>query len=99
MFLDTSFNSLATVLSNIFIAFVETASKTWTYAKCLPTGKQPGTELMISEYFPSLQIQWLTVSETISDLIDLAFVLMKSKGRNRKNAGYKCAVSKVQVEW
>jgi hypothetical protein len=29
----------------------------------------------------------------------LAFVLMKSKSRKRGNEGYKCAVSKVQVEF
>jgi hypothetical protein len=28
----------------------------------------------------------------------LAFALIKSKGRSGKNEGYKCAVSKVQVE-
>lgn len=39
------------------------------------------------------------VTETISDVVELAFVLMKSKGRNKKNAGYKCVVKKVQVEW
>jgi hypothetical protein len=32
-------------------------------------------------------------------LIELAFVLMKSKSRKRGNEGYKCAVSKVQVEF
>ncbi|KAH6671185.1 hypothetical protein B0J14DRAFT_89821 [Halenospora varia] len=84
MFLDTSFNSLATVLKNVYTAFVETATKMWTYARCLPIGKQPGTKLLI---------------KTISDLMELAFVLMKSKAKNKKNVGYKCAVSKVQVEW
>ncbi|KAH8657402.1 hypothetical protein BGZ60DRAFT_130395 [Tricladium varicosporioides] len=84
MFLDTSFNSLATVLKNVYTAFVETGTKMWTYARCLPTGKQPGTKLLI---------------KTISDLMELAFVLMKSKAKNEKNVGYKCAVSKIQVEW
>jgi hypothetical protein len=56
----------------------------WTYARCLPLSKQPGTKLLI---------------KTISDTIDLAFVLMKSKGENKRNVGYKCAVSRVQVEW
>ncbi|KAK8083728.1 hypothetical protein PG996_002509 [Apiospora saccharicola] len=35
MFLDTSHNDSATVLSNLFSAFVETASKAWAYARCL----------------------------------------------------------------
>jgi len=43
--------------------------------------------------------------DTIIDTIDLAFVLMKSKGRNatvnkdRGGVGYKCKVTKVMVEW
>ncbi|CZR51337.1 related to telomerase reverse transcriptase [Phialocephala subalpina] len=84
MFLDTSFNSLKTVLTNVYSAFIESATKLWTYAKCLPVGKQPRTKLVI---------------KTISDLIELAFVLMKSKGKNRRNVGYGCKLSKVQVEW
>ncbi|RDL40109.1 uncharacterized protein BP5553_00088 [Venustampulla echinocandica] len=84
MFLDTSFNSVQTVISNVHSAFVETASKMWIYARCLPVRKQPGTNLLI---------------KTISDLIDLAFALMKSKSKNSKNIGYKCALTKVQVEW
>ncbi|KAF8847635.1 hypothetical protein BDZ45DRAFT_607177 [Acephala macrosclerotiorum] len=84
MFLDTTFNSLKTVLTNVYTAFIESATKLWTYAKCLPTGKKPGTQLII---------------KTIGDLIELAFVLMKSKGKNRRNTGYGCKLSKVQVEW
>ncbi|KAE8444198.1 hypothetical protein EG329_000795 [Mollisiaceae sp. DMI_Dod_QoI] len=84
MFLDTAFNSLKTVLKNVHSSFIESATKMWTYAKCLPAGKQPGLKLLI---------------KTISDLIELAFVLMKSKGKNKKNVGYKCALTKVQVEW
>jgi hypothetical protein len=84
MFLDTSHNSLPTVLTNIHSAFKESATKMWTYARCLPVGKQPGTQLLI---------------KTTRDLIELAFLLMKSKARNARNKGYACAVSKVQVEW
>lgn len=39
------------------------------------------------------------MTETITDLTALAFVLIKSKGKTKKNAGFKCAVSKVQLEW
>ena len=84
MFLDTAHNSLATVQSNIHNAFRESATKMWTYARCMPRGKQPGTELLI---------------KTVESLIELAFVLLKSKGKNTRNSGYSCAVSKVQVEW
>ncbi|KAG9247931.1 hypothetical protein BJ878DRAFT_117297 [Calycina marina] len=84
MFLDTSHNSLVTVLSNIYNAFHESATKMWMYARCMPTSKQPNTKLLI---------------KTFEGLIELAFVLLKSKGRNKWGAGYACAVSKVQVEW
>jgi hypothetical protein len=50
----------------------------WTYARCLPVGKQPGTKLII---------------KTVKDLIELAFLLMKGKGKNKKNEGYECGVS------
>jgi hypothetical protein len=100
MLLDTAFNSVSTVLSNLYTAFVETATKMWTYARCLPTGKQPGTKLLISKCSSLLsQYPTLTTKETISDTIDLAFVLMKSKGKNKRNVDYKCDLSKVQVEW
>ncbi len=102
MFLDTSFNSLHTVLSNIYSAFTETATKLWIYVRCLPVGKQPGTELMISKSEPpqlNREHPNHEIIEIITDLIELAFVLMKSKGRNKKNAGYKCGLSKIQVEW
>jgi hypothetical protein len=49
MFLDTSFNSLSTVFSNIYNAFIETATKMWRYAKCLLVQKQPGAQVIISE--------------------------------------------------
>ncbi len=48
MFLDTSFNSFRTVLSNIYDSFVETATKMWRYAKCLPKQKQPGARVVNS---------------------------------------------------
>ena len=84
MFLDTAHNSLVTVLSNIHSAFHESATKMWTYARCMPTDKQPGTRLL---------------TKTVEGLIELAFVLLRSKGKNRRNVGYTCAISKVQVEW
>jgi hypothetical protein len=50
MFLDTSFNYLSTVLLNIYDSFVETSTKTWRYAKCLPVEKQPGWQVLTSQY-------------------------------------------------
>lgn len=84
MFLDTSHNSLTTVLSNIHSAFLETALKTHTYIRCLPRPKQPRAGL---------------VTRAVSDLVELAFVLMKSKGRKRGQEAYACRVSKAQVDW
>lgn len=84
MYLDTSYNSTSTVLTNIYTSFLETATKMWTYAKCLPVGKQPGTKLLI---------------KTITDLIEMAYVLIKSKGKNKKNEGYQCGVKKAQLEY
>jgi hypothetical protein len=37
--------------------------------------------------------------ETIEDLIELAFVLLKSKNKNEKFGNYECAVTKAQVKW
>jgi hypothetical protein len=37
--------------------------------------------------------------ETIRDVIDLAFILLRSKSRKQKNQGFRCAVSKTEVEW
>lgn len=38
------------------------------------------------------------ITETFTDLVELAFVLMKSKARNAKDVGYKCSLTKAQVE-
>jgi hypothetical protein len=84
MYLDTSYNSTTTVLTNIYTSFLETATKMWTYARCLPVGKQPGTKLLI---------------KTITDLTEMAYVLVKSKGKNKKNEGYQCGVKKAQLEY
>jgi hypothetical protein len=50
MFLDTSHNSLTTVLTNIHSAFLETATKTYVYTRLLPSGKKPGFELLKRKY-------------------------------------------------
>lgn len=55
MFFDTSHNSLSTVKLNIYTAFVETATKMWSYARCLPTKKRPSMRLVISKGIPSVE--------------------------------------------
>lgn len=47
MFLDTTFNSLSTVLSTIYQNFVEAAMKYYRYAKCMPAKQQPHDSLLI----------------------------------------------------
>jgi len=83
MFLDTAHNTLPTVLRNIHGAFLECATKMWTYARCLPVAKQPGLNLL---------------KKTLGDVVELAFVLMKSKSRSRGDT-YRCGVTKAQVDW
>ena len=84
MFFDTSHNSLPTVLSNVYSAFVETANKTWAYARCLPRDKRPAARLVVG---------------AIRDLIDVAFLLLASESRAKRYPGYRCEVKKQQVAW
>lgn len=84
MFMDTTFNSPTVVARNIFESFVESANKMCAYNRCLPTQKQPSADITI---------------RTIGGLVDLAFVLIKSKEKNPKNLGYRCAISKTEIRW
>lgn len=86
MFLDTSFNSPHTVLSNIHTAFIESATKMYTYIRCLPTRKQPSNSL---------------ITRTLKDLINLAFVSMRHKPNGAEGAkdSYRCDVTREQVEF
>lgn len=47
MFLDTNFNSVSSVMSNIYQNFVEAGMKYYRYAKSLRCEQQPHTALMI----------------------------------------------------
>lgn len=49
MVLSTEYNSLQTVLSNLYHSFSEVAQKTLHYIRSLPAEKQPGDKLVISE--------------------------------------------------
>ncbi|SLM33959.1 telomerase reverse transcriptase [Lasallia pustulata] len=84
MFFDTTFNSLSTVLSTIYQNFVEAAMKFYRYAKCLCKHRRPQQSLMI---------------KTIHDLVNLAFVLIKSKHKNPRVQGYQCAINRLQIQW
>ncbi|KAK5122386.1 hypothetical protein LTR85_003970 [Meristemomyces frigidus] len=50
MLLSTNYNSLSTVLSNLYHSFSEVAQKTHHYIRSLPAEKQPGDKLVISEF-------------------------------------------------
>lgn len=87
MFIDTSLNSPLTVARNVYEIFIESATKMYAYNKSLATrgpNARAGTALVI---------------RTIESLIDLAFVLMMSKGSNPKNVGFRCQMSKGEVKW
>lgn len=49
MLLSTSYNSVATVLSNLHHAFTEVATKTYHYIRSLPPKKRPADQLVISK--------------------------------------------------
>jgi hypothetical protein len=53
MFFDTSFNSLDTVLSNLFIAFKDAALRCFSYMKSLSAASQPSFETLKSEKNPT----------------------------------------------
>lgn len=84
MFYDTAHNSVPGVLANIYSAFVETASKTWAYARCLPRDKRPAARLVIA---------------AIKDLVDVAFLLLASESRAARYPGYKCEIKRPQMAW
>ncbi|RYP54201.1 hypothetical protein DL768_000980 [Monosporascus sp. mg162] len=84
MFFDTTLNSATTMLRNVYDAFVETATKTWAYARCLPRQKQPPASLVI---------------RTISKLTDVAYLLLVSKTRKLRYPGYSCDIRKCEVSW
>ncbi|KAI9827593.1 MAG: hypothetical protein M1826_006255 [Phylliscum demangeonii] len=123
MFLDSSFNSTFTVLSNIHQNFIETAMKYYRYAKSLPTSKQPGDALLISTSPRPRSSCCLCASsqrrderekrgpsanhmpyapktaETISDVVELAFMLIKSRAKQDKHPTFRCGVTKTQIQW
>lgn len=49
MFYDTSHNSPMTVLTNLFDAFSETATKMLAYVRCLPAKQQPNSRMVSGE--------------------------------------------------
>ncbi|KAL2290998.1 hypothetical protein FJTKL_14896 [Diaporthe vaccinii] len=82
MFYDTRYNTLSTVLRNLYEAFTESATKAWAYLRCLPSNKQPGSQLII---------------DSISKLLNVAHLLLTGPSRKLKHPEYECKLSKMQV--
>lgn len=82
MFYDTRYNTLLTVFRNLYEAFIESATKAWAYLRCLPSEKLPGSRLII---------------DSISRLLDVAYLLLTSPSRKLKHPKYECRLSKTQV--
>lgn len=82
MFYDTRYNTLSTVLRNLYEAFTESATKAWAYLRCLSSGTQPGSHLII---------------DSISKLLDVAHLLLTSASRKMKHPEYECKLSRMQV--
>jgi telomerase reverse transcriptase len=85
MLLSTSFNSVSTVLGNLFNAFVDVAQKAHHYEKSLPSAKQPHDKLFI---------------KTVNDITKLARALMhRRRLQNSSVIEYECSVSNAQARW
>ncbi|KAK4220143.1 hypothetical protein QBC37DRAFT_407958 [Rhypophila decipiens] len=84
MFFDTSHNSPQAVFKNIYTAFLETATKMWAYARCLPKANKPSMAV---------------VQDTLKSLVDVAYLLLTSRSRKMRYPGYVCVVGKRQVAW
>lgn len=65
MFLDTTFNSLSTVLSTIHMNFLESAMKYYRYAKCMATGKYPHAALLIGMHFFPDDLYWRPAGDVV----------------------------------
>ncbi|WQF78234.1 hypothetical protein CDEST_03248 [Colletotrichum destructivum] len=84
MFYDTKHNAMGTVMSNLHKAFAETAEKMWAYWRCLPAGRRPVDRLIM---------------QTVTKVIDVAFVLLTSQARREKYPEYACDIDKTHVAW
>ncbi|KAK7941239.1 uncharacterized protein PG986_013626 [Apiospora aurea] len=112
MFLDTSHNAASTVLSNLFSAFIETADKAWAYARCLSSSSSPSTATCTAaarrktsdnNNNSKLQKQQRgpvrLMIRAVAKLVDVAFLLAKSKARRARYPDYVCDVRRNEVAW
>lgn len=107
MFIDTSFNNIKTVLSNLYQCFVESARKCYHYIKSLPKKKYPRVQLLISKLatrkasrrFSKKISNIVRMTETVDDLIMLSISMMQGKQRKTTSLLYQCAVTRAQARW
>lgn len=115
MFLDTTFNSLSTVLSTIYQNFVEAAMKYYRYAKCMPTKQQPRASLLIGEslllaicalnphvgFKRSIPTTTKSPKPSHADTIrDLtSLATTLIKAPPKSGNSYACSVNKRQIQW
>lgn len=84
MFFDARHNSSQTIIRNLRDALVETATKTWAYARCLPVAKRPSAKVWV---------------ETMQDLVEVAYLMLNSRARKLRYPRYESRVTKGQVKW
>ncbi|KAK8055527.1 hypothetical protein PG993_000754 [Apiospora rasikravindrae] len=118
MFLDTSHNAAATVLSNLFSAFAETANKAWAYARCLSSSSSTSTTSTTTstaavgkkanninnkrqkqKQGPAAAAPARLIIRAVAKLVDVAFLLAKSKARRARYPDYVCDVRRNEVAW
>ncbi|KAJ4394591.1 Telomerase reverse transcriptase [Gnomoniopsis smithogilvyi] len=84
MFFDARHNSSQTVVRNLRDALVETATKSWAYARCLPAAKRPSAKIWV---------------ETLQDLVEVVHLLLNSRARKLRFPRYESSVTKAQARW
>ncbi|KAF9730454.1 Telomerase reverse transcriptase 2 [Paraphaeosphaeria minitans] len=87
MLIDTSFNSVATVLANLYQSFHEAAVRCFEYARSLSKARPIHSSLLIS---------------TVDGIMALAFVMLQRRTRSRaaRNAEkIRGDISRRQVQW
>lgn len=106
MYTDTTLNSRATVLSTLYLNFVDTAMKVHRYIKTLGSSIELNGSLIISKWLSLVSCivepkrSDLTCGEeTIDDVMNLAFMLAKSEHKKSNAPDYTCTINKTQVKW
>ncbi|KAF2876099.1 hypothetical protein BDV95DRAFT_216780 [Massariosphaeria phaeospora] len=87
MFIDTSFNTVPTVLANLHQSFHEAAVRCFAYARSLSRVKSTPSSLLI---------------KTIDSIIGLAFVMLQRRTRAKGSQNLervRSAISRRQIQW